>query len=122
MDTPDFFIASSEGYRLEEPRECKRIRRLRSDSRDDLLVIKIEPPLIGQPYGLGDGNIYTLLLATRAAGDSLFPIKKWPVPVLVARLLVDVPEERNQIRDNELELIAWAELYKTRENAREKAI
>ena len=38
MENPDFFLASSEGYRLEEPRSCKRIKLLRSDSRDHLLT------------------------------------------------------------------------------------
>jgi hypothetical protein len=79
MDNPDFFLASSEGYRLEEPRSCKCIKRARSDDRDDLLLVKVEPPIIGQPYGLGGRDIDTLLVATRHKGDSLFPIKEWPV-------------------------------------------
>ncbi|MDR2880590.1 MAG: hypothetical protein LBV29_01640 [Azoarcus sp.] len=86
MDNPDFFLASSEGYRLEEPRSCKRIKRVRSDNRDDLLLVKVEPPLIGQPYGLGGSDIDTLLFATRHKGDSLFPIMLWRVFFHVARL------------------------------------
>ena len=122
MDNPDFFLASSEGYRLEEPRSCKRIKRVRSDNRDDLLLVKVEPPLIGQPYGLGGRDIDTLLVATRHEGDSLFPINKWPVFVHVARLLIENPESREQIHDNEFESIAWAELYATEAAARPKAM
>ena len=122
MDNPDFFLASSEGYRLEEPRRCKRIKRLRSNNRDDLLLVKVDPPLVGQLYGLGERDIDTLLVATRHKGDSLFPIKEWPVFVHVARLLVDHPEEREQIDDNEFESIAWAELYPTEAAARAKAM
>jgi hypothetical protein len=118
MDNPDFFLASSEGYRLTEPRSCMRIKRVRSDSRDDLLLVKVEPPLIGQLYGLGGRDIDTLLIATRHKGDSLFPIRKWPVFVHVARLLIENPERREQIHDNEFESIAWAELYRTKEDAR----
>lgn len=119
---PDFFIASSEGYRLEEPRGCKRIKRMRSDSRDDMLLVKVEPPLIGQPYGLGGEDIDILLIATRHKGDSLFPIRGWPVFVHVARLLIKNPEQRDHIHDNEFEAIAWAELYRTEEDARMKAM
>jgi len=122
MDTPDFFLASSEGYRLEEPRRCKRIKRVRSDNRDDLLLVKVEPPLIGQRYGLGGRDIDTLLVATRHEGDSLFPIKQWPVYVHVARLLIENPEQREQIHDDEFESIAWAELYVTEAAARAKAL
>lgn len=122
MHNPDFFLASSEGYRLTEPRSCKRIKRVRSDNRDDLLLVKVEPPLIGQLYGLGGRDIDTLLIATRHKGDSLFPIRKWPVFVHVARLLIENPERREQIHDNEFESIAWAELYRTKEDARVKAM
>ena len=122
MDSPDFFLASSEGYRLEEPRSCKRIKRVRSDNRDDWLLIKVEPPLIGQLYGLGGRDIDTLLVATRLQGDSLFPIENWPVFVHVARLLIENPEQREKIRDNEFEPIAWAEIYRTKEDARVKAM
>ena len=118
MDSPDFFLASSEGYQLEKPRSCKRIKRVRSDTRDDLLLIKVEPPLIGQPYGLGGRDIDTLLIAARHKGYSFFPIKEWPVFVHVARLLIENPEQREQIHDNEFESIAWAELYRTKEDAR----
>ncbi|GAO37568.1 hypothetical protein SCT_3001 [Sulfuricella sp. T08] len=122
MDTPDFYLASSEGYNLEEPRSCKRVKRLRSDSRDDLLLIRIDPPLIGQLYGLGGREIDNVLVATRHKGDSLFPIKGWPVLVHVARLLIDNPDERDQVHDNEFESIAWAELYETETAARLKAM
>jgi len=122
MDSPDFFLASSEGYGLEEPRSCRRIKRVRSDFRDDLLLAKVEPPLIGQSYGLGGRDIRTLLIATRHEGDSLFPIRRWPVFVHVARLLIENPEQREQIHDDEFESIAWAELYRTKEDARGKTL
>jgi hypothetical protein len=99
MDEPDFNLASSEGYRLENPRGCKCIKRVRSDGRDDLLLIRVNPPLTGQPYRLGARDMDTLLVATRYEGDSLFPIKEWPVFVHVARLLIENPEERELIPD-----------------------
>jgi hypothetical protein len=122
MENPDFFLASSEGYHLEEPRSCKCIKRMRSDSRDDLLLIKVDPPLIGQPYGLGSRVIDILLVATPHEGASLFPIKRWPVFVHVARLLVENPKGRERIHDNEFEALAWAELYRTEEDARIKVV
>src|SRR5262249_20763813 len=87
-----------------------------------LLLVRVEPPLVGQRYGLGGRDIDTLLVATRHKGASLFPINQWPVYVHVARLLIENPEQRDQIHDNEFESIAWAELYRTEEDAQAKAM
>ena len=122
MRNPDFFLASSESYRLMKPRSCKRIRRVHSDNRDDLLLVKVDPPFAGQVYGLGGRDIDTLLIATRYKDDSLFPVTKWPVFVHVARLLIENPERREKIHDDEFESVAWAELYRTEEDARVKAL
>jgi hypothetical protein len=118
MDKPDFYLVSIEGYREGEPRSCKRIKRMRSDHRDDFLLIRVEPPLIGQSFGLGGEDIDTLAVATKHVGASLFPINEWPIYVYVLRLLIENPEEREQVHDNEFECIDWAALYRTEEEAR----
>ena len=117
---PDFYLASSEGYDLEEPRRCWRIKRMTTETRKDLLLIRIDPPLIGQKYGLGDRDIDVVLVAGRYKGESLFPIKKWPVFIHVARLLIDNSQERSSLRDDEFESIALAELYESEQDARLK--
>jgi hypothetical protein len=118
MNDPDFYLASSEGYGLETPRRCWRVKRLATDNRDDLLLVKIDPPLLGQKYGQGNRDINLVLVATRHQGASLFPINEWPVFVHIARLLIDHPELRDTLRDDEFETVAWGELYLTEENAR----
>lgn len=120
MDRPDFFLASSEGYGMAEPRKCKRLARIASESRNDLLLIEIEPPIVGQRYGLGEKDIDVVVVATRHAGDSLFPIEEWPVFVHVARCLTEVSKAREILMDKDLEEIAWAELYQTEEAARKR--
>ena len=122
MSEPDFYLSSSEGYGLEIPRRCWRVRRISTDSRDDLLLLKIDPPLIGQKYGLGSHDIDLILVATRYDGSSLFPINEWPVFVHVIRSLIDNPEQRNKLSHGEFESIAWAEIYRTEEDARLKEI
>lgn len=121
MMPADFYMASSEGYGLESPRRCRRIERLKGEDRDDYLLIGIDPPLNGQEFGLGGRDLDQVVIATRHQGESLFPIRRWPVYVHVARLLV--PYERQEIvRNSEMEPIAWAELYATEEAARVKAM
>jgi hypothetical protein len=121
MMIPDFYLASSEGYGMKEPRRGFTVRRLRGDHRDDYLLARVEPPVIGQPFGLGSRDIDHLILATRHVGESLFPILRWPVFVHVARPLVPI-EDRDVLHDGEMEPIAWAELYQTEDAARAKAL
>jgi hypothetical protein len=122
MNNPDFYLASTEGYDLYQPRSCKRIRPIASDSRTYMLLIEIDPPLIGQKYGLGGRDISLVIIAPRHKGGSLFPIADWPTYVHVARPLIENVESRDTVGDNELELIAWAEIYRTEEDARMKFV
>jgi len=115
----DFYLASTEGYGLEIPRHCVPIRRLRGDVRDDYLLVKITPPLIGQHFGLGGNDIAQVIVASRHEGESLFPVRSWPVYVHVARLLV--PSIGTTVQQDEMELIAWAELYPTKADAEAEA-
>jgi hypothetical protein len=122
MSEPDFYLASTEGYGLEEPHRCWRLKRLATSQRDDLLLVRIDPPLPGQKYGLGNRDIEMVLVAPRHHGTSLFPIAAWPVYVHVARPLVEAPQLRQSLGSEELEEIAWAELYKTENDARMKVM
>ncbi len=45
MAEPDFYLASTEGYDLEVPRRCWRLDRLRTSTRTDLVLVRIDPPL-----------------------------------------------------------------------------
>ena len=111
-----FYLVSSEGYGLEDPRHCLPVRRLQGERRDDYLLVRISPPILGQNFGLGGQDIEEVILATRHQGESLFSISRWPVYVHVARLL-DSPPDMDTIRDGEMELIGWAELYPTEADA-----
>jgi len=115
---PDFYLSSTESHSFEEPRRCWRLKRLRYGDRDDLLLVSVEPVIIGQKYGLGGRDIDTVVLAPRHLGVSLFPISEWPVYVHVARVLVEAPNLDAALRLEDLQLIAWAELYETEEDAR----
>ena len=121
MSSPDFYLASSEGYSLENPRACRVIKRLKGDQRNDYLLVSIDPPLVGQPFGLGGTDLDQVIVAPRHEGESLFPIQRWPVFIHVARLLVPFVGQ-DSIHSREMESIAWAELYETLNAAQVKAM
>lgn len=120
MTTPDFYLASAEGYGLESPHACFILRRLRSERRDDFLLVRIDPSIIGQPFGLGDKDIDEVIIATRHQGDSLFPIRRWPVDIHVLRPLVRLGDA--VIRNDEFQSVAWAALYRSEQDARNKRL
>ena len=91
-----------------------------SETRNDLMLIKITPPVIGQRYGLGGQDIEYLIIATRYSGTTLFPITEYPIYVHVARLVSNIPPVEVKISTKDLEPIAWAELYRTKEEAEKK--
>jgi hypothetical protein len=90
--------------------------------RINSLLVKVDPPLIGQWYGLGGVDIVDLLLSSRYVGVSLFPIVRWPVYVNVYRSLVEDISGITNLDTGQIELIAWAGLYRTEEDARRKVV
>jgi hypothetical protein len=115
LQSPQVFLASTEGYGLEEPRAVRTLQRLSYEQRDDLLLVELDPPLVGQLYGLGDKDVAHVVLATRYKEDDLFEIQKWPVHVHVARLTSRL--EGDHIPSGGLDEIGWGELYPSKEEA-----
>jgi hypothetical protein len=113
---PDFYLVSTEGYGLDVPRRCVAVGRVQTRNRDDLLWVRVEPPIV-----YDNEELKEVVVAARHRGVSVLDIKVWPVAVHVARfdstgdvkLLVraEVPSMST------LRNVAWAELYRTEEEA-----
>jgi hypothetical protein len=93
------------------------ISRLRDEVRDDYMLIAIEPPLEGQRFGMGATEIKNLIICTRVQGQTLFPISEWPAFVYVARALDDAVLTSQAFTREQVELIAWGALFRTRDEA-----
>jgi len=115
---PDLFLSTaSESRELAIPRACWAKGRLRDQLRDDYLLIEIEPPLIGQKYGLGDQDITRLIISTRLEGESLFPLRERQYHVYVARILDDAIIKTRAFTPGQVELIAWGTIFPTLDQA-----
>ena len=115
----EFYLTSSDNLGFETPRKCHFLKRLRSQVRDNLMLISIDPPLIGQKYGLGGKDIREIMITHRFKGDSLFPIKKFPIYVHILRILNDNKIKNNEVLNEEdFELTAWGEIYATYDDAK----
>ena len=111
---PDFWLRASEGYDVEEPRACYKERRLAGQHPDGYMVCEIDPPILGQPFGLGARDVDRVVFASRHFGFSLFPIEEWPAYVHVV-LAAHVAEHEFALkREDDHRVIAWGELYESR--------
>ena len=114
----DFFLcAAGEHQELTSPRACWIIGRLKDNVRDDHMLVEIDPPLIGQRYGLGENDIRTLILSARHQGYTLFPIMEWPSHVYVSRILDKKIQDTGTFSGNQVEVVAWAMIFRTLEDA-----
>jgi len=108
----DFYLCLNEG--TGEARACWFKGRLHDTGRgDDCMVVAIEPPLIGQPYGLGSEDVHYLLLTTRWQGRTLWPISEWPAHVYVLRPLTKFFLDQPEVDHTQTQLIEWGMLYRT---------
>ena len=119
METkPDFFLsAAGENEGLATPRACWEKARLKDPVRDDHMLVEIEPPVIGQNYGLGGEDISNLILSARHEGFSLFPVKEWPCHVYIARILDDTITKTLTLTRGQVEIIAWGMIFRTFDEA-----
>ena len=112
----DFFLGSSDSRgEFAKPRACWIIARLRMENGRECVLVDVDPPVIGQPFGLGDRDITNLVLAARWTGTS-FELNCYPMPVLIYRIIGTV-ENQNTVRDSDVNMEAWGEVYPTLEGA-----
>ena len=114
----DFYLCMAEG--AGEPRACwikARVPDPAHPERDDCALVGIEPPVIGQPYGLGAEDIFLLLLASKWDGHSLWPVSRWPAPVYVLRSLSKSILHQTEVDHTQTEIIDWGMLHRTYKEA-----
>ena len=118
-ELPDFFLSAAAEMSgdLAALRACWIKGRMRGDVRDDHMLIEVEPPVIGQTYGLGGEDIANLVLSAHYRGDRLFPVKKWPCHVYVTRIVDQSVTKTLTFTRGQLELIGWGMIFRTIQEA-----
>ena len=115
---PDFFLsAAGENQGLTAPRACWVKARLSDALRNDHMFIDINPPLIGQRFGLGAQDITHLILSPKYEGVSLFPVEEWPCHVYVSRIVDDTITTTLTFTRSQIEVVAWGMIFCTVDEA-----
>jgi hypothetical protein len=107
----DFFLSSTENYGFDPPRKCRPVRRIAAVNRNDYLLTRVSPLLDGVHFGRPGDSLELVLLASHLSGKSLFPVSQWPMPVYVLWPLVEGVEARSALSNDEVQLVAWGEMY-----------
>lgn len=118
MTTPQhLFLSSLESTRFEPVRECTITRFLEFDTGKAAAVADINPVVIGQDFGLGGRDISTVILAARHAETSVDAIDKFPFFVFIAIPAKADMSLSTPIRQDDLQIIGWGELYRSADDA-----
>jgi hypothetical protein len=104
-----FFLVSTELREAYAPRTCRVLRRLRSELRDDIGLVEIDPPLPRSVYDT-DREVRFLILATRLEGQTLFPVSKWPSYVYICLLKGKDMPDSDVIVSVDLRILDWGEI------------
>lgn len=115
---PDFYLITGERSEPIMPTACWAFERLRDSSHDDYMLVHISPAIVGQKFGLGPTNIDRLILSTRLAGTSLYPIQQWPCHVYVMRIKNEDILTSRRLDAADVEMISWGTLHKDKDDIR----
>ena len=116
MNGPVLYLSSLESVRLAPVRECLVLRHLRFDTGKPCSLVRLMLGICGQEFGVAS-DIDLVVLSNRHEGETLSPIHEFPCFVFVARPLITDIQIREEITRNELEIVGWGELYRTRADA-----
>lgn len=115
-DIQRLYLSSLESTRFEPVRECSITRFLAFDTGKAAAVADIDPAVIGQDFGLGT-DISTVILTARHAGTSVDAIDAFPFFVFIAIPAKTGISLATPIRDDDLQIIGWGELYRSADDA-----
>lgn len=114
-----YYLSSLDSARFEPVRECCFERLLTFDSGKLAVEAQLSPAVIGQDFDRVS-DIETVILSARHENASIDPVDEFPCFVFIT-----IPREhdvlQSPIRSDDLEIIGWGELYRTREDAERHA-
>jgi hypothetical protein len=104
----NFYLVSTELREPYEPLRCHLVRRLRSELRDDLALVTIEPVLAREVYSTVN-DLNSLILASRHEGTSVFASLRSTLAVYIC--VTDQPIDDNGFIDaNSIRILDWGEI------------
>jgi len=110
------FLSSLESERFSEVRKCEVVKLLRFTTGKECALVRLSPGVIGQPWGVAE-DLEVFVITPRHEGHGLTPIVEFPCFVHLARIVDHQVERLDEISNDQVQNIAWCELYRTESDA-----
>lgn len=109
-----YYLSSLDSVKFGETRRCEVTKVHHLSTGKPCLLVKVSPPVSLQERGL-IGDLEGLVLVSRHEGQDIVAPTVFPVFVFIARLLSEVDDA--PISKDNLEILAWGEIYRTKDDA-----
>jgi hypothetical protein len=110
------YLSSLESIRFEPVRECRILESLTFDTGKVAVLAALRPPVPGQDVDRTE-DLDEVVLTPRFEGASVAPIDQFPCFVFITVPRQALGTLTSPIRKDDLEIIAWGELYRSRDDA-----
>lgn len=111
-----YYLSSLDSARFEPVRQCQVERMLTFDSGKVAVEARLSPSVVGQDFNRAS-DIDTVILSCRHEGAVIDPVSEYPCFVFITIPKGDGYALQSPVRPDDLEIIGWGELYRTREDA-----
>jgi hypothetical protein len=123
LEAVDLFLGSSDSRGdFARARAAFARARLVGPNNGEYLWIRVDPPVIGQPFGRGEKDVHDLIVSPHLQGSTLFPVSGFPLYVYIYVALTDRVFEELRFEKEDVSMAAWGELYLTFEAAAAAAL
>jgi hypothetical protein len=96
---------------IQGPRTCRLLEKMSAPDRDDYWLAVVDPPFIGQHFGLGAEDVSQVIVATRLKNYSLVHPSPGAISVYIARIAdANVVRTKTIRSPDQIQLILWCEL------------
>lgn len=108
---PSYLLGSSEfDGDFARTRACWLQARLQGPDSREYVWVKVWPPVIGQPFGVGD-DLEDLILTPRHAGMTLSQLSDDPMPVQIYIVRNIGALLAREFTTEDVEMVAWGETF-----------
>jgi hypothetical protein len=112
MEGKIYYLSSLESETFKPTRKCIFLNKLHFDTGKECVIAEIDPPVPGQHFGTSE-DIKHVIFTNRYEGDTLFPVNEYPCFVFITKPLFDNIFKAQVITKDDLQILAWGELYRT---------
>jgi hypothetical protein len=113
------YLSSLESTKFSDVREISVLEVWKFNTSKSCILVNVSPAIPGNKYDKSD-DLDQLILTSRHEGEDILSITKYPYFVFICKLKTPHKSSANIIGKDELEILAWGELYRTEYDAENK--